>query len=184
MTHPPCWITLSFGIKYSACTYSKGILLWPRQSCKYKLDNLLLVSVFAIGIAIQYIQYIPCLEEESPGNSMSVFRVLSQSWTPVLTSSPVLRQPQCFSFIIRFMVNFELNFVYGANNGSKLFLFCIHTRNPIVPAPFVGKTVLPLLDCPWWWLATKLCPTHVTPRTVARQAPLFMGFPRQKYWSG
>ena len=24
----------------------------------------------------------------------------------------------------------------------------------------------------------------VTPRTVARQAPLFMGFPRQEYWSG
>ena len=24
----------------------------------------------------------------------------------------------------------------------------------------------------------------VTPRTVARQAPLSMGFPRQEYWSG
>ena len=24
----------------------------------------------------------------------------------------------------------------------------------------------------------------VTPRTIARQAPLFMGFPRQEYWSG
>ena len=24
----------------------------------------------------------------------------------------------------------------------------------------------------------------VTPRTVALQAPLFMGFPRQEYWSG
>ena len=23
-----------------------------------------------------------------------------------------------------------------------------------------------------------------TPRTVARQAPLFLGFPRQKYWGG
>ena len=23
-----------------------------------------------------------------------------------------------------------------------------------------------------------------TPRTVARQAPLFMGFPRQEYWGG
>ena len=27
----------------------------------------------------------------------------------------------------------------------------------------------------------RLC---ATPRTVARQAPLSMGFPRQKYWSG
>ena len=26
--------------------------------------------------------------------------------------------------------------------------------------------------------------SFATPRTVARQAPLFMGFPRQEYWSG
>ena len=41
----------------------------------------------------------------------------------------------------------------------------------------------------WCWknddggLVTKFCPTLVTPWTVARQAPLFMGFPRQEYWS-
>ena len=29
----------------------------------------------------------------------------------------------------------------------------------------------------------KLRPTLVTPRTVARQAPLSMGFSRQEYWS-
>ena len=28
-----------------------------------------------------------------------------------------------------------------------------------------------------------LCDSFVTPRTVARQAPLSMGFPRQEYWS-
>ena len=28
------------------------------------------------------------------------------------------------------------------------------------------------------------CPTPVTPWTVAYQAPLSMGFSRQKYWSG
>ena len=28
------------------------------------------------------------------------------------------------------------------------------------------------------------CPTLVTPWTVARQAPLSMGFLRQEYWSG
>ena len=33
-------------------------------------------------------------------------------------------------------------------------------------------------------LVTKLCPTLVTPWTVARQAPLFMEFFRQEYWSG
>ena len=30
---------------------------------------------------------------------------------------------------------------------------------------------------------TQLCPTFSTPGTVARQAPLSMGFPRQEYWS-
>ena len=30
----------------------------------------------------------------------------------------------------------------------------------------------------------QLCPTHVTPWTIALQAPLSMGFPRQEYWSG
>ena len=33
-------------------------------------------------------------------------------------------------------------------------------------------------------LVTKSCPTLVTPCTVAHQAPLFMGFPRQEYWNG
>ena len=33
-------------------------------------------------------------------------------------------------------------------------------------------------------LVTKSCPTLVTPWTVARQAPLFMGFSRQVCWSG
>ena len=33
-------------------------------------------------------------------------------------------------------------------------------------------------------LLSKLCPTLATPWTVACQAHLFMGFPRQEYWSG
>ena len=33
-------------------------------------------------------------------------------------------------------------------------------------------------------LVAKSCPTLVTPWTVAFQAPLSMGFSRQKYWSG
>ena len=33
-------------------------------------------------------------------------------------------------------------------------------------------------------LVTKSCLTVVTPWTVARQAPLSMGFSRQEYWSG
>ena len=33
-------------------------------------------------------------------------------------------------------------------------------------------------------LVTNSCPTLVIPWTVARQAPLFMGFSKQEYWSG
>ena len=33
-------------------------------------------------------------------------------------------------------------------------------------------------------LVAQLCPTLATPWTVARQAPLSVGFPRQEYWSG
>ena len=39
-----------------------------------------------------------------------------------------------------------------------------------------------------WWerggLVTKSCLTLATPWTVARQAPLSMGFSRQEYWNG
>ena len=33
-------------------------------------------------------------------------------------------------------------------------------------------------------LVAKSCPTLATPWTLAHQAPLSMGFPRQEYWSG
>ena len=33
-------------------------------------------------------------------------------------------------------------------------------------------------------LVAKSCPTLATPWSVARQAPLSMGFSRQEYWSG
>ena len=40
--------------------------------------------------------------------------------------------------------------------------------------------ILKLID----GLVAKSCPTLATPWTVARQAPLSMGFFRQEYWSG
>ena len=33
-------------------------------------------------------------------------------------------------------------------------------------------------------LVSKMCPALVTPWTVAYEAPLSTGFPRQEYWSG
>ena len=32
-------------------------------------------------------------------------------------------------------------------------------------------------------LVAKLCPTHATPWTMGSEAPLFVGFSRQEYWS-
>ena len=43
------------------------------------------------------------------------------------------------------------------------------------------KRVLKLLG---GGLVSELCPTLATPWTVSCQPPLFMGFPRQEYWSG
>ena len=37
---------------------------------------------------------------------------------------------------------------------------------------------------PWWMPAARFTPTLPPLKTVARQAPLFMGFSRQEYWSG
>ena len=50
----------------------------------------------------------------------------------------------------------------------------------------VKATDLQILMYEWWCggLVTKSCLTLATPWTVACQAPLCMGFPRQEYWSG
>ena len=42
----------------------------------------------------------------------------------------------------------------------------------------------PTLSLLFLVLVSKLCPALVTPQTVAYQAPLSLGFPRQEYWSG
>ena len=67
-------------------------------------------------------------------------------------------------------------FVYTyklVNNGEKLeFLHKVGTRQWLswILSPTCG-------------LVSKLCPTPATPRTVAYQALLSMGFSRQEYWS-
>ena len=45
-------------------------------------------------------------------------------------------------------------------------------------------TLTVLWVCKEVGLVTKSCPTLKTSWTVAHQDPLFMGFPRQEYWSG
>ena len=48
------------------------------------------------------------------------------------------------------------------------------TTEPLNPIPHIRYSVL----------VTASCPTLCDPGTVARQAPLSMGFSRQEYWSG
>ena len=65
----------------------------------------------------------------------------------------------------------------------------------LLDRPWNSVFIHPVLwDCQSLWLnsqplgggrlVTKLCPTLVTPRTVACQILLSLGFPRQEYWSG
>ena len=48
----------------------------------------------------------------------------------------------------------------------------------VEPGPLQG------FFCPQGGAVTKSCPTLLIPWTIAHQAPLSMGFPRQEYWSG
>ena len=41
-----------------------------------------------------------------------------------------------------------------------------------------------IMDIKMFVLVAKLCPTLVTPWTVAHHASLYMGFSRQEYWNG
>ena len=89
----------------------------------------------------------------------------------------------------RSMSLLKLTFVNGVRSISRCKFFA--SRYPIVPAPLIEKTVFASLYylCPFgfiWFggLVANLCPTLATPWTVACQAPLFMGFSRQEYWSG
>ena len=47
-----------------------------------------------------------------------------------------------------------------------------------------GHIICPFTQACGGGVLAKSCPTLVTPWTVASQAPLFMGFSRQEYWSG
>ena len=56
---------------------------------------------------------------------------------------------------------------------------------PDPAAPRQGQNShLPLIQGWGGGLVAKSCPILVTPWTIACQAPLSMGFPRQEYWSG
>ena len=68
------------------------------------------------------------------------------------------------------------------------------SESPLSPALASLNHCLFIQSSPHWQLGvsfsltvvlvTQSCPTLVTPWTVARQAPLSMGFSRQEYWTG
>ena len=71
--------------------------------------------------------------------------------------------------------------VLGYSRHRKLYpLICFTLRSDfVVKARWVID-----YSCLLLLLVTKSCLTLCTPWTVACEAPLFMGFPRQEYWSG
>ena len=75
----------------------------------------------------------------------------------------------------------------------------VHTQGPcseilpFPPSPWAVRAVIRASETSRWGLCmcvcvlclvAQSCPTLCSPRTVARQAPLSMGFSRQEYWSG
>ena len=74
-----------------------------------------------------------------------------------------------------------LSVVLGYSRHRKLYpLICFTLRSDfVVKARWVID-----YSCLLLLLVTKSCLTLCTPWTVACEAPLFMGFPRQEYWSG
>ena len=81
----------------------------------------------------------------------------------------------------------------GGGCGQQLAYWIVHGRpekdmhgydiRQVPPGPVGGQAALEW-DSGGDGLLAKLCPTLVTPWTVALQAPLSMGFSRQEYWSG
>ena len=59
-----------------------------------------------------------------------------------------------------------------------------NTAQPCTQSQFVCPLTAQRLGGGGDGLIAEWCPTLVIPRTVAHQAPLSMGFPRQEYWSG
>ena len=60
--------------------------------------------------------------------------------------------------------------------------FCIFTYDfKTVHCPLSAQTATKWVSMP---VFSALSDYFVTPQTVARQAPLSLGFPRQEYWSG
>ena len=77
---------------------------------------------------------------------------------------------------------FQLNTVFNSYICSR-----------VCPSPLIlrGGLMFVTLVLAWYLacsssccLVTEFCPTLATPWTVALQAPLSVGFPRQEYWSG
>ena len=75
----------------------------------------------------------------------------------------------------------------NAVQGLFKHLSWIYAQNSVLDYPPVCYFPLPSICFYIFFsccLFTKSCPTLVTPWTIACQAPLSVGFPRQEYWSG
>ena len=96
----------------------------------------------------------------------------------------------CFDFVFVFPSKHLLGLVIHAMH-CLLTNTClrnkVHSSKHETPLPFVQlpNSVLHTQTREWWWFYLSLVfISFVTLWTVACQVHLFMGFPRQEYWSG
>ena len=100
------------------------------------------------------------------------------------------------SYLVEYIQDFFKEMNMNGIPKPLIFLLTSHI-NTVVNACFIlkpqlGFQILSLQICDKLCysggggvgLVPKSCPTLETPWTVAHQAPLYMGFSRQEYWSG
>ena len=109
-------------------------------------------------------------EEYSEKGSESIYPLRLQTW--VLIFAQLLSSPraQWFRSVV---LKLHPHFWSPSGEGKEK-----ETWTSIITAP-----LLPVLDI-GFGLVAKSCPILMTSWTVAFQAPLSIGFPRQEYWSG
>ena len=91
-----------------------------------------------------------------------VFYYLCHPWRPI--------SGQIDGLIVYELIHFSKNMISYLNG----YTFYLHSDYSV--------SLMYVCNCRCCYLVTKLCPTLATPWTVALEAPLSLGFPRQEYW--
>ena len=139
----------------------------------------LIYSSFSVSCFLQFI----CLKK--PQFICSVGRLNFADCTPILFN---------FSCCYYFQIDISIGLLKFWFDLVSFWIAICHRRWCVVPLGGTYGLALALfcgISSLWWWLPRSNDPLRdcvcvrlfMTPWTVAHQASLSMGFPRQKYWS-